>query len=56
MSALKKNEYTSIRKAARAFNVLNTTLRNRMSGRNSYVEAHTVEQILLDAEEKTLLR
>jgi len=54
--ALKNNEFRSIRKAAIAFNVPNTTLQGRMSGRTSRTTAHELEQILSPAEEKTLAR
>jgi hypothetical protein len=56
ISALKNNEFRSIRKAAVAFNVPNTTLRGRMSGRTSRSTAHESEQILSPAEEKTFAR
>jgi hypothetical protein len=54
--ALKNNEFRSIRKAAIAFNVPNTTLQGRMSGRTSRTTAHELEQVLSPAEEKTLAR
>jgi hypothetical protein len=56
ISALKNNEFRSIRKAAVAFNVLNTTFQGRMSGRTSRSIAHESEQILSPAEEKTFAR
>ena len=56
VSALESNEFTSICKAARVFNVLNTTLQDRMSGRSSRATAHELEQILSTTEEKTLVR
>ena len=56
ISALEKNEFTSIRKAARAFNVPNTTLRNRMSRRTLRSNAHKSDQILSNAKERTLVR
>ncbi|GAB7336127.1 hypothetical protein MBLNU13_g08914t1 [Cladosporium sp. NU13] len=56
ISALRNNEYRSIRKAAVAFNVPNTTLQGRMSGRTSRSTAHESEQVLSPAEEKTLAR
>ena len=56
LSAIKNQEYSSIRKAALAFNIPNATLQSRMSGRKSRTEAHEAEQILSNAEEKTLAR
>jgi hypothetical protein len=56
ISAIKNNEYYSIRKAALAFNVPNATLQGRMFGRKSRTIAHEAEQILSPAEEKTLAR
>lgn len=56
ISALRNNEYWSIRKAAIAFNVPNTTLQGRISGRTSRSTAHESEQVLSPAEEKTLAR
>jgi len=56
ISALKNNEYRSIWKAAVAFNVPNTTLQGRMSGRTSRSTAHESEQVLSPAKEKTLAR
>jgi hypothetical protein len=55
-SALKNNEFRSIRKAAIAFNVPNTTLQGRMSSRTSRTTAHESEQVLSPTEEKTLAR
>jgi len=56
ISAIKDNEYRSIRKAALAFNVPNTTLQGRLSGRKSRATGHETEQVLSAAEEKTLSR
>jgi len=56
ISAVKKRQYSSIRTAAAAFNIPNTMLRNRMSGRNSRATAHESEQLLSNVEEKTLVR
>lgn len=52
--AIKNKQYSSIRKAAAAFNIPYPTLRGRMSGRKSRSIAHEAEQILSAAEEKTL--
>jgi hypothetical protein len=38
ISAIKNNEYRSIRKAALAFNIPNATLQGRMSGRNRVLQ------------------
>jgi hypothetical protein len=54
--AIKNKEHSSIRQAALAFNVPNATLQSRMSGRKPRTEAHEAEQILSNAEEKTLAR
>jgi hypothetical protein len=50
ISAIKNNEYRSIRKAALAFNVPNATLQGRMSGRKSRATAHETQQVLSAAE------
>lgn len=56
ISAIKNREHTSIRQAATAFKVRYSTLRGRMSGRNSRAVAHETEQLLSTAEESTLSR
>jgi hypothetical protein len=56
ISAIKNREYTSIRQDATAFKVPYSTLRGRMSGRNSRAVAHETEQLLSTAEESTLSR
>jgi len=54
ISDIEKGNFTSIRKAARAYDIPYATLRHCMAGRNSRATAHQVEQILSNAEEKTL--
>ena len=47
--------YKSSRKAARAYNILDSTLRNRMAGRNTCKNSRESQQILSNIEEKTLV-
>ena len=56
ISAIKNNEYRSIRKAALMFNIPNATLQGRMSGRKSRATAHETQQVLSAAREQTLFR
>ena len=49
-------KYKSSRDAARAYNISDSTLRNRMAGRTTRVNSHGLQQILSNAEEKTLVR
>lgn len=54
--ALSTKTYNSIRASARAFGVPEATLRHRMAGRDSRMQAQEHRQNLSPAEEKTLLR
>src|SRR4051812_3040727 len=56
LSAYRKGEYTSIRDAARAFNIPFTTLRERLAGRTTRHVAHESAQILSNAEERSLAK
>ena len=56
IQALKNREFSSIRAAARYFEVSHNTLRRRMAGGNSQAQAKESNQILSNAEEKTLVR
>ena len=49
-------KYQSVRAAARAFSVPASTLRARLAGITSRSHAHASAQILLNAEENTLVR
>ncbi|KYG39624.1 hypothetical protein M433DRAFT_10468 [Acidomyces richmondensis BFW] len=55
ISAYNSKQYKSIRATAGAFNLPESTLRKRMSGRISRSRAHEYRQSLSPAEEKTLL-
>ena len=48
--------YKSSRKVARAYNIPDSTLRNRMAGRNTRKNSRESQQILSNIEEKTLVR
>jgi len=56
ISTLRERQHTSIRRAARAFGIPYTTLWNRMAGHTSRFIAHESEQVLSNAEERTLVR
>jgi hypothetical protein len=56
LAAYRNGEYTSIRKCAYAFNILRTTLTDRLSTRTSRSKSHELQQILSTTEEKTLLK
>jgi len=53
-SDIKEGNFTSIHKAARAYNIPYATLWHCMAGRNLRATAHQIEQILSSAKEKTL--
>ena len=48
-------QYSSILKAAHAFAILYSIMKNRVSGKVSQVKAQELVQNLLNAEEKTLI-
>ena len=48
--------YRGTKTAARAHNIPDNTLRKRMAGRNTHENAHKSQQILSNAEEKTLVQ
>ena len=56
ISAVKKNEYPSIRKTALAFGFPYPTFQARMSGQTTRANAHASQQILSNAEERTLVQ
>jgi hypothetical protein len=56
LAAYRNSEYTSIRKCAYAFNILASTLSDRLSTRTSRSKSHESQKILSTAEEKTLLK
>jgi hypothetical protein len=56
ISAYLTKQYSSIRKAADAFNLPFTTVRDRMAGRNSRIIAHESQQTLSNGEESILIR
>ena len=56
ISAFKNQEVNSIRGAANKFNVSHVTVTRRIAGGLSRAQATEITQILLNAEEKTLIR
>ena len=56
IQAYERNEYQSVRAAARAFSAPASTVHARLAGRLSRSHAHETAQILSNAEEKTLVR
>ena len=56
ISAFQKQEFTSIRAAANAFGVNRDTMSRRMAGGLSRAQAAELNQILSNAEERTLVR
>src|SRR6186713_970513 len=54
--ALQNKQFSSIRAAASHFGVAHQTLLRRRSGGNSRAQARELQQILTNAEEKTLVR
>jgi hypothetical protein len=54
--AYRNSEYTSIRKCAYMFNILASTLFNRLLIRTSYSKSHESQKILSTAKEETLLK
>jgi hypothetical protein len=56
MRSLKDKEFSSIRAAARHFQIPPSTLIDRMSGAQSQVKSHETYQTLSNAEENTLVR
>jgi len=54
--AYNNQEFSSIRGAARYFEVDHKTLIRRMAGGKSRTQAREIQQILTTAEEKTLVR
>ena len=56
ITAYRNSEYTSIRKCAYAFNILASTLSDRLSTRTSRSKSHELQKILSTAEEGTLLK
>jgi len=56
IQAYERNEYQSVRAAARAFSAPASTVHARLAGRLSRLHAHETAQILSNAEEKTLVR
>ena len=56
ISAYRNREFSTVRSAAKEFNVSRDTMARRMSGGLSRAEATELTQILSNAEEKTLVR
>ena len=56
LSALQNKQFISVRAAASHFGVARQTLLQRHSGGNSHAQARELQQILTNAEEKTLVR
>lgn len=56
IQSLKDGSFSSVRAAAYHFKVSRDTLRRRMAGGNSRAQAREINQILSNAEEKTLVR
>ena len=56
LTAYRNSEYILIRKYAYAFNILTSTLSDRLSIRTSRSKSHESQKILLTAEEETLLK
>jgi hypothetical protein len=56
LTAYRNSEYTLIRKCAYAFNILTSTLSDRLSIRTSRSKSHESQKILLTAKEETLLK
>lgn len=54
--ALSVKTYTSIQASARAFSIPEATLRHRIAGRDSRIQAQEHQQNLSPAEEKTLVQ
>jgi len=54
--AFQQEKYPSIRKTAEAFGLAYSTLRRRLSGGESRVKAHVVQQLCTPAEEKAIVR
>jgi hypothetical protein len=54
--AFKDHEFDTVRGAAKAFNVSHVTMSRRLAGGLSRAQATEMTQILLNAEEKTLVR
>jgi hypothetical protein len=54
VNAIKKSQVSSVRKAASVFNVPETSLRHRLSGRASRVESRAYNRKLEQSEEQTL--
>ena len=56
LNAYNSKQYSSIRKAAHAFAIPYSTMKNRVSGKVSQAKAQELVQNLSNAEEKTLVR
>jgi hypothetical protein len=56
VAAYESGTHKSVRAAANAFSIPPSTLSYRLAGRTSRSQAHESEQILLHAEEKTLVQ
>ena len=56
LDAYNSKQYSSILKAARAFAIPYSTMKNRVSGKVSQAKAQELVQNLSNAEEKTLVR
>jgi hypothetical protein len=56
LAAYRNGEYTSIQECAYAFNILASTLSDRLLTRTSRSKLHKSQKILLTAKEKTLLK
>lgn len=56
ITAYQNNEFCSIRKAAKHFQIPSSTLRRRLLGGKTRSTSHEMQQILTDAEEATLVR
>ena len=56
ISAFRNQKFDSIRAAANHFRVSHVTMSRRLEGGLSRVQAREITQILLNAEEKTLVR
>ena len=56
VAELSKGQYSSVRAAAKAYNISHATLARRVQGGRSIAEAHEEEQNLTKAEEKALVQ
>lgn len=56
IAAYRNQEFSTVRSAAREFNVSHQSMSRRMAGGLSCAQATEITQILLNAEEKTLVR